>query len=102
MTTNGRDYDGGGLLNVLRSDTICPIIHNLFGPEGAKVRPTIEAVIGGSDVSIEQGLVFVQEDSYEERIGRRGYRSTYWAIEDELHIRGHRREGTFLPGLPIL
>ena len=65
MITNGRDYDGGVLLYVLRSDTICSIIHNLFGPEGTEVRPTIEAAIGGLDVSIEQGLVFVQEDSDE-------------------------------------
>ena len=63
MIAKGRDYDGGGLLNVLRSDTICPIIHNLFGPEGAEVRPTIEAGIGGLDVGIKQGLVFVEEDS---------------------------------------
>ena len=60
-----------GLLNILRSDTICSIIHNLFGPEGAEVRPTIEAAIGGSDVSIEQGLVFVEEDSDEDGGGGR-------------------------------
>ena len=60
------------LLYVLRSYTISAIIHNLFGPEGTEVRPTIEAAIGGSDVSIEQGLVFVQEDSDEDGIGRRG------------------------------
>ncbi len=66
MIAKGRDYDGGGLLNVLRSDTICPIIHNLFGPEGTEVRPTIEAAIGGLEVGIEQGLVFVEEDSDEE------------------------------------
>ena len=65
MLTNGRDNEGGGLLYILRSNTICSIIHNLFGPEGAKVRPTIEAAIGGLDVSIEQGLMFIQEDSDE-------------------------------------
>ena len=68
MITIGRDYDGGVLLYVLRSDTICSIVHNLFGPEGTEVRPTIEAAIGGSDVSIEQGLVFVKEDSDEDGI----------------------------------
>ena len=66
MITNGRDYDGGGLLNILRSDTICSIIHYLFGPEGTEVRPTIEAAIGGLDVGIKQGFVFVEEDSDEE------------------------------------
>ena len=71
MIAKGRDYDGGGLLNVLRSDTICSIIHNQFGPEGAEVRPTIEAAIGGSDVGIEHGLVFVEEDSDEDGGGGR-------------------------------
>ena len=66
MITKGRDYDGGGLLNIFRPYTICSIIHNQFGPEGAEVRPTIEAAIGGLDVSIEQGLVFVEEDSDED------------------------------------
>ena len=60
MLKNGRDYDGGGLLNILRSYTISSVIHNLFGPEGTEVRPTIEAAIGGLDVGIEQGLVFVE------------------------------------------
>ncbi len=55
------------LLYILRPDAICSIIHNLFGPEGAEVRPTIEAAIGGLDVGIEQGLVFVEEDSDEDR-----------------------------------
>ncbi len=72
MIAKGRDYEGGGLLNVLRSNTICSIIHNLFGPEGAEVRPTIEAGIGGSDVGIEQGLVFVEEDSDEDGGGGGG------------------------------
>ena len=72
MITNGRDYDGGVLLYVLRSDTICSIIHYLFGPEGAKVRPPIEAAIGGLEVGIKQGLVFVQEDSDEDGIRGRG------------------------------
>ena len=66
MIAKGRDYDGGVLLYILRSDTICPIIHNLFGPEGTEVRPTIEAAIGGLEVGIEQGLVFVEEDSDED------------------------------------
>ena len=71
MIAKGRDYDGGGLLNILRPYTICSVIHNLFGPEGTEVRPTIEAAIGGLNVGIKQGLVFVQEDSDEDRGGGR-------------------------------
>ena len=71
MIAKGRDYDGGGLLYVLRSDTISSIIHYLFGPEGAEVRPTIEAAIGGLNVGIKQSLVFVQEDSDEDGGGGR-------------------------------
>ena len=71
MITNGRDYDGGKLLYIHRPDAVCTIIHDLFGPEGTEVRPTIEAAIGRLEVCIEQGLVFVEEDSDEDRIGRR-------------------------------